>query len=255
MSTIADALDYAADRLDAATRAMTAIRDQIAAQLAAATTNVTTIINEFQTKPNSSSFFVDPVNGDDANDGQAPTTALKTMDRVFGNIPRDAFITVYLLGDVAVTKFYHLAASVVIYGVQYIPASGVSPRLRRITFGDEALNSPVATVGRTVAGFAVLGPYLRYQYVDLMLGAPDPALDNKGHHITQGSVIQATGCNLNAPSAGSAAVLVTPLDGAQSSLWYSGSLGANAPGHIVAGRAAGGNPNTDYTFRTNLTSA
>lgn len=258
MTTIVEALQDATAELHNAALAMQAIRDQVATQLAQTTGNTTTIVNNFLTRPLSTAFYIDPVNGSDANDGATLDTPMKTVDAAMPKVPRDGFTTFLLLGDCTISRYWTVYAPLTFFGIQRgngAAGAAYSAYLRRITFASEAANSPIGGVGRVVAGFNVAAPYIRYQFVDVMLGAPIAGIDDKCHHNLIGSVLQMSSCNVNAPSSGALSSLLETADGAQSSFWFSGSLGANAPGHLVKNVAAGGNPNATYLLQTNLTTA
>ncbi len=257
--TVVDSLNDATAALNAATLAVNALEADIATKATAAQTAATTVINNFVNAPPSTAFFVDPVNGNDSNAGPDLNNPMRTLDAVLLKLPRDGFTTIYLLGDVVVSNYSNLYAPITIYGIQKgNSATGgtFSAYTRKLTFLSEAANSPVPGLGRTVAGFTVAAAYIRYQYVSIVMGDPVSAIGQKAHNILQGATAQLSSCSLDAPDDTSLASFCAGVDGARSSLWFSGSLGPNASGRIVSGVPAGQNPNAyGYTFQSNLLSA
>lgn len=223
-----------------------------------ATGNITTIIQQFVTRPAAAVFFVDPTNGLDTNDGQTLDTPLKTVDKAIASLPRDGFSTILLMGDVVVNYYTTLLSPVTFYGIQRGNGNASNTYTgfqRKITFANEATNSPQDGVGRTVACFNVGAPYLRYQFVDVLMGNPAAEVTHRAHHSLVGADLQMSSCNVNAPTPGALSILLEVSDGARSSLWFSGSMGGNMPGKIIRGIAAGANPNSsNYTIQSNLTS-
>ena len=251
MTTVVEALMQATQDIRDAIATVLGLRGEMQTLKDSTTAGTTTIINNFLTRPASTAFFIDAVNGSDSNDGATMATPLKNLDTAIGMLPRDGFSTIYMLSDCALNKYYNIYSPITFFGIDRAGASFV-PFLRRLTFASEAFNSPVPTVGRIVAGFNVVASYLRFQYVDTMVGNPVAALDTKSHLLLQGATIQMSQCAINAPTSASLASLMLANDGAQSHLWFTGAIGASAPGHIVSGKAAGANPNTSYLFETNL---
>ncbi len=254
MTTIADAMDAATAELRLARVSF----DAATAALQNKGAQAQTIITNYVNRPVTTSFFVDPIEGSDNNDGLTLETPLRSIDTALERLPRDGYSGIYLLGDATIKNYRNLYSPLTIAGIQRgngQAGSMFSFALRRLNFQSEASNSPVLGLGRAVAGFNIVGAYIRYMYIDVMAGDPVSAIDVKYHHQLQGTDLQMSACNFNAPRPESLASLVSPADGAHSGFYFTGSLGANAPGHIVAGKSAGSNPNTQYNFTTNLGTA
>ncbi|QRE74378.1 hypothetical protein [Methylobacterium aquaticum] len=256
MTTATEALTIAAGRLDAAATAMLAIRDQVAAQLAQQTGATQTIVNNFLARPLNYAFYIDPATGADTNDGLSLDTPFKGLDYAVTQIPRDGVTTMLLLGDVTLSRYTTLYAPLVVFGIQRgngALGAPYSAYARTLTFASEASNSPVAGFGRVVAGFNCASSYVRYQFVRAVMGDPIAGIDVKAHHNLIGTSLQMSVCTLDAPKNTSLCSFADIADGSQAQfLFASGSLGPNAPGRLVRGKAAGASGAGDYRLVTNL---
>lgn len=251
--TIAEALQYAGDRLDAATRAMTAIRDQIAAQLETTTTNVTTIINQFLTRPPVTSVFVDPINGNDANDGSTIAKARKSIDKAVEDMGANA-TQILLLNDAQFVRRPSLYAPLTITGIALDgSAAGYKKAKRSIAFLGEAQNSPQPFIGSFSSGLLIYGPVLRSDFIDFNLPDVPAGLDYRSHLISFGSNITLSSPVINA-SGPNAAALIGAVTG-RATVYVNPTLGPAAAGHVFDGVASGTNPNQYWQYSTNLQAA
>lgn len=261
MPTATDALQAAADRLDAVQAAWYAtiadVRRLLAQNGAVATTVITNFLNG-----GGKSYLVDPVLGNDTNTGLGPDTAFKSVDRAFQAIQDDGTTVfganVFALGDVQVRQSRAIQSPVSIYGAEWVPDEVGNPyrlKQRQIRFLAEATNSPVSGFGRAVAGVRMGASLLRLQSLNIVLPDVIGAVNYRSiFPMYSGGSVICDNCTVTCETSTS---LVNLFDAvAPASFFINGTIGTNAPGRLFRGVAAGANPNTsNFLFRTNLTSA
>lgn len=253
MTTIADALQNGADALNNAVTNVLAVRSQIAATLDAKAAQATTIINNFLGRPATQIVWCDPINGNDANDGSTPVLSKKSLE----NIVFNSGITstqVMLLGDVTFSSRYNLNCNIYIQGCQISAAApGFIPFNRRISFLGTALNSPAPGIGRFCAGMWCFGTSFITNNIDFDLPA-QPAGQDYPAHLTSvaGTNFNITGGTITVRDA-TAGSLVGSYS--RSTVSLSMTFGAGAAGHIMDRVAAGANPNSQFAYVSNVTSA
>lgn len=248
--TLAEALQYASGRLDAAANLMTAIRDQVAAQLAATTGNATTIINNFINRPPVRQVFFDPVNGNDDNDGSTIALARKTIDAILSTMGSNA-TTILMLGDGVIRGRYTVSAPLYLAGIQQ-SADGFILYRRKLTWLGTAINSPQPAVGSFCAGMWFDGPTLRLTQVDLQM--PDvPAGVNARDFITSNIGLTVNGGDPSVTLSSQQAGFLFAAQGGHITVNWSPTLGSGVAGHLFYGIAAGANPNAAFQYDTNTT--
>lgn len=258
MPTIAESLQNAANRLDAAVTAVLGLRSDMEVARNAALAQINARVSSFEQRSLTREFFVDPVSGDDTNDGSL-AKPFRTLDKAIDSRLSDGFTSVNLLGDCVLSRYHSLYSTLSFAGItrntpdNSVPFTAAS---RKLTFANEAANSPSAAFGRLVAGFNQISGNLQLKNINVMLADPSAAVVFPHHILSQG-VVSMQSCTIDAPTSGALGRFLYAADGFHADLWFSGSLGPNAPGKVFTGVSAGSNPNTTAggRYSSNLTSA
>ena len=260
MPTATDALQAAADELHAATLAMYGVRDEVRTKLTQTSAAATSVINNFL-RGNVKNWFFDAVGGLDSNDGLDVARPKRTMDALLDAVEADGTsifgAVVFMLSDGVIRSYHNLSNPVALMGVEWgggTLGSAYHLVVRNLTFQTEAMNSPVAGIGRTPPGLRLLGSSLRL--VSLTVAMPDvpSTFDAKPlFTMINGGTLSIESVTLTCATAGSAVSLLGVA--APVTVNFLGTLGSNATGHVFQGIAAGANPNTNFVYRTNLTAA
>ena len=252
--TIVDALQDATTALNNATANVLGLQETLTQQASASQTAATTVINNFQARPAVQYLWVDPVNGNDANDGSTYALAKKSLDNLLDTIGISATI-IFLTADTTLLRRHGINASLAIYGVQPdASAAGYDAVQRNFTFLGTALNSPQPVRGNFPSGLDLIGPNFFTQNINLNL--PDlPANSNVLCHIENdsGGSVRFNGTILNVTSAAAGSLLGG--NGNTMNVRDELILGPGVQGHIFQGVAAGENPNDLFVYDTNCTSA
>ena len=256
MTTIADALQNAADALNNAVTNVLAVRDSIAAQLNAKAAAVTTIINNFNTRPLTQNYYVDPQNGNDNNDGLTYATSKKTIDGVL-TIIGSQNVLIYLYGDTTILNRNSCLVSLSILGVQ--PAntpSGNSAVFRNITFLGTAENSPSQVLGNMSSGIDFGGSATFFtDHINFIL-PPQPANNNLSAAFISTGFLTVL-CQSPTLTVGdqTAGALFGSFNSGRVIATLSIILGSGAAGHVFSGVIANTNPNGSWLYESNVTSA
>lgn len=206
-------------------------------------------------KPPALTLYVDPTNGNDANDGSLPGKAYKTFDAALTKT-QNYTLVIYLLGDVTWSGRYNIYNSVFVQGVTANASGTITSYVNRgITFLAEAANSPTAQ-GRCNSGAFLYGPSLSMDHVYLVQPDSAAGLAISSHlQILQGGTVSITVSTVAPVSSGGAGSLVGSPSNQGGGYFVGCILSGNAPGRLFSGVAAGGNPNALWNYRSNLTSA
>ncbi len=254
MTTIVEALQNATDALNAATQGVLTFKAGVQAQLAANVSQSQTIINNFLARPGVATYFVDPVNGNDANDGQSTAFPKKNVETILAAM-QNTTTGIFLMNDYTFTKRTQLSASVTFTGIQQANNSpGFIFQQRTLRMQGAATNSPNPIIGTFASGIWFDGPHLTTAYVNVELCDVDPTSGDQAMFSTSSGASFTFG-NLtltgDSPNAG---YLVESSLG-KSLVYGAMAFGVNAAGHVFAGVAAGDNPNNHFEYESNLTSA
>lgn len=207
----------------------------------------------YLTRPGQNLVWVDPVSGNDANDGATLATSKKDIEAVIDAMgPNGTEIRV--LNDFALTRRHAVYAPLTIGGVQAAAnAAGYTQVARTMSVQGTATNSPDVGGNTFCPGIDFLSGNVRTSFINYAIGAVPSGLTNPrvftalselGASISYGT--------LNA-LAGTGASLFGASNGMIAATFASFSLGASAPGHVFEGVAAGGNPNATLIYRSNST--
>ena len=252
MTTIVDALTEATSALEAATaQVLTAVTAAQALHDATVTTTSTTI-NNFLARPAVQNVWIDPINGNDANDGATAATPKKDFDGVIAGIGTTV-TTIFLLNDVLVSKRQNVNANLSLIGAQVIAeAPGFKVVNRKMSFLSEATDSPAPGIGEFCSGLWLYGVSFTSNGVDYEI--PDVPTDYVYQSVLESSVgttfsLVAGTITGNSPQAGY--LIEARL---RSVVQMSMTYGPNAPGHIFLGVAAGSDPNSLFNYVSSVTS-
>ncbi len=253
MTTVVEALQTATLELHNAAVLLQTLAGSVSQNLTQTTTNTTNIINNFLGRPPTIGIFVDPVAGNDNNDGTLARPK-KSIDTVLDNIGTTA-TNIYMLGDVTVRRRRTVYAPLSIFGVQ---ASGNSTGYifvpRKMAFLGTAENSPIEFTGSFPSGIWFFGPNYRSSYINYEMPTQPAGQDYTAYFTSDvGTTFVITTSTLLVSGAASGSFLGSSTNTLNASL--SMTLGSGATGHLFQGVAAGANPNTLFQYHTNITSA
>ncbi|WP_288581451.1 hypothetical protein [uncultured Methylobacterium sp.] len=257
MATLPELVTQALVDLRAATASILGLEARVQAKFDSNTTTVTTIIQQFISRPASINVFCDPVRGDDANDGSTPDKAKKSLDGIVASMTGPSGVAVLLLEDAIMRRRSSAAGPLVLWGCQRSNnAYGYIFTQRTVGFLGIAENSPIqgpSGNSTTAAGIFMDGPKLTANFINFVL--PDqPANQSFPAHLTSSASLMAfNSCNVSVSGA-NAGSLIGVLNG-RASVFGSFVLGANVPGHLFKDVPAGANPNAQFAYETNITSA
>ena len=258
MTTVVEALQAATDELHNAALLYQSRADAVAANLAATTQNAQTIIQNFQNRAPSIGIFINENTGIDAPGRGGSDKPYKTVDYALDNADVSVNIVCYLFSDVTIRKWRSIYAAIGFVGFAPVPSAfgwQFSYAQRKMSFLGEAINSPRLDVGRVLPFFDLGGGgTVNFTSIDIVMPTAAAGINYPNIISSIGRQIVCVNCSLSCETAGSSAVFITP-NGGQVVLSFSGTIGANAPGKIFSGVAAGVNPNTVWNYRSNLTSA
>lgn len=256
MPTLMEQFAQATVDLRAAVASVLGLEARVNAKFDANTNNVTTIINQFISRPASINVFCDPVNGNDANDGTTPDKAKRSADAILGAMTGPSGVALLMLDDVVLRNRSSVAGPLDLYGAQRANnAFGYTFTRRTVRFLGTADNSPIAgPLGGSSAasGIFLSGPRMSTAYVSFLL--PDqPAGQIYSEHITA-SAAQLAFIDCGVSVLGSNAGSLIGAPNGRVSVNGTFTLGAGAAGHLFKGIAAGANPNSMFNYETNVTS-
>ncbi len=256
MPTATEALVIAAASLDAATQSVLQTRAQIQADFAQAKTDNTKIVSDAITRLKS--WYVDPVNGNDANDGSTLAKAKKTLHNVISLAQPSTDHYVFLMNDLVHENYSQLFANMTVRGTGTAPdPTGIfqyAPATRKIAFKPTANESPLG-VSTTVTAFIQITHNINFAGIDFVL-ADQPAGQNISAHLSiyNGSTISHGG-NVLGVTPGAPGTLIGKGDASPVGYYLYGSIAAAAKGRIFPGVAANADPRVSGDYRTNITSA
>ena len=249
--TVVDALQDATGELHAAAQLMQSLAGQVQANLTSTTLATTTIVNNFINRPPVLNVYCDPVNGNDNNDGSTIATAKKSLDAIIAGMGSNA-TNVLLFGDTTLLQRHDLYAPLYLLGAQQAAnPAGYIPFGRTLSFLGTAQNSPSFTAGTFCSGLNLSGPSMRCSNINFALPDVPSDLNFRSHLTSQNTTsFSADTITLTAssPQAGS-------LLGSRLTATLTVAFGTGAAGHLFQGVAAAGNPNSNYYYTTNITSA
>ncbi|MGX5775542.1 hypothetical protein [Methylorubrum zatmanii] len=258
MATITETLSQASQDLRDATATVRGVLSEVRAIKDSTVSQTTTIINNFAARAPIKTIAVDPGNGNDANSGAGPATALKSLDAAYALASQDYILQIALLGDDTIQKRHAVSGKVLLLGVAVGAGAYGSPYVaatRKVRFAAEAINGSQPSFGRLPAGFFLYSADWRSENIDYEV--PNCAADL--NYISVFSLIGNGAFTLltttvTANVANGRGFLIDPLGG-QVTLTFSGTLGTNAPGRLIWGVAAGQDPNGIWNARSNLKAA
>lgn len=255
MPTITDTLAQLGQDLRAAIASVLGLEGRIQQKFDANTSNVTTIINNFLGRPPIQTIFVDPLNGKDTNDGGAPSTAKRDLDAVLDGLGTSA-TSIMLLNDAVIRRRRNLYATLGITGARSNGVNGIGYELvtRTISFLAEADNSPDPVLGRFSSGFFLVGS--GYASSGINYSLPDKTVNSGyGAHLfaSSGTNVNIGGGTLLVASVNAGALIYS--QGNSMNVFSTLIFGANAAGHLFLDVPAGGNPNSSFSYKSNVTSA
>ncbi|MCF4125049.1 hypothetical protein [Methylobacterium sp. SyP6R] len=256
MPTLMEMFTQATSDLRAAVASVVGLEARVQAKFDANTNNVTTIINNFNARPLAVTFYVDPINGNNANDGASLAAPKRSTDNVLASLGSQG-VSIVLLGDDVIRLRHNAATNVYIYGAQRAAnAQGWVNYLRTVTLLGIAENSPSLTVGTMSAGIFFSAGQFFSANCNFVLPDVPAGYSNRAHFCSAAFVnMQFTAGTLTASGPGAAA-LVGSFNGGRSVVTLTGfTLGTNASGHVFDGIAAGADPNGSWNYSTNLKAA
>ncbi len=252
MPTVVEALQEATTALNNATAQILSIRDEVAATLDAKVVEASTVINNFVQRPPVQEYFLDAINGNDANDGVAITRPKRNIDTLLGETVGQS-IALRLMSDVTISVRHTRYAFIDLQGIQ---ASAQAPGFiqfeRNVNFLGTATNSPQPILGSFCSGMFLQGAALFSAYVRFNLPSVPAGNNYRSHFTTSGGAITITQCTLT--SVGAAAGALIGANTGKATAFVSVVMGTGAAGHIFDGIAAGQNPNAQWMYDTNVTS-
>lgn len=251
MGTLADAMNDATAAENAAVDALNA-----AAQLVRdRASQAQQIIQNFLARPLSVTYFVDPANGSDSNDGYTIGKPKKSIDNVLQNIGSQN-ISILLMGDDTIKLRHNVSTNVVIQGIQASndPAGYTSVR-RRVGFLGLALNSPSIFIGTYSAGMIFDAGRLMTFFIDWALPDVSPSLNTRAHIACSAFVDIIMLSPTITVSSQNAAHLFGSFNNGKLTVTIDPVLGSGAAGHLFQNVAAGADPNTSWLYSTNVKSA
>lgn len=250
MTTIVDALTDATAALTAATADVLALQTTLQQQAASSQTAATTVINNFLTRPAIQDIWVDPTNGNDANDGSSAALAKKSLDLVLEGIGITA-TSILLLNDTTIQNRLSLFSNVSIQGAQAVAAApGFININRKLSFLGTAAN--VSASQKFCSGLQSFGVSLSTNYIDFDMPAQPTGNAYTGHLSSDAGTnffLQNGTVTVRDQTAGS---LVESF--ARSTVDLTMTLGAGTAGHLFFGVAAGADPNSLFAYVSNVTS-
>lgn len=271
MTTIADALQAAADALNNAVTQVLGLRDQISAQLAKNVTAAQTVVNNFLARPLQQTYYVDPANGNDATgDGLSLATAWKSLDKAISVASNPSLGTVgsvvLLFGDIVLRKRFNMAGTLQLVGVQpQNTSTGYGFARRQLSFLGIADNSPDPNLGVTSAGIIFTGSSsLSTADIDIKLPAVPagtPGFYDSPFIGVNNLAIALSPFTLLVEDSTARSLIGSFLDGntgnavGHITATIFASFGQGATGHLFRGIAAGSDPNSVFAYQTNIKSA
>lgn len=255
MPTIPETLTNLADAARAALAKWQDLYDAIVAKQAETVTKVTNTINVFNTRPLAVFYFVDAVNGSDANDGSTPALAKRTADSILANIGSQG-VNIVFLSDDTIRLRHNCATNVSFNGGQRANnGQGYINFPRSISLLGAAENSPSPTVGTMTSGIFFSAGQLFTTNITFFL--PDvPANTNQRPHFASAAFVNMQFSSGAVAATANAAALIGSFNGGRSTVTFeSFALASGATGHVFDGVAAGADPNALWKYSTNLKSA
>lgn len=259
MTTIVEAMTEATAALNAAVAQVLSVRNAMQTQLDAKVTQATTTINNFVNRAPSVTVYVDPNLGVDAVGRGGLDTPYKSTDYALTVRDQSVFTSVYLLGDDTLTKPQNFYSSTAFLGVVKSPGANgalISPAQRKLSFLSEAIGSPFAGTGRIIPNLTAVNGFLLFKTIEIRL--PKPAAGLVRQHLinTFGINLGFEDCLISVETADADIDLITAVSGQRTQVSFlNTTFGPNVPGKLFNGIAAGGNPNTAFSYETNVTSA
>lgn len=198
-------------------------------------------------------YYVDAINGDDANDGLSPDTSFATLHRALQKAPAGGICNIRLLSDVQMTYRWPLQASMT-YITGWDRGSNSQTRRSLRFAGSAGLNRGdgwIAGVTHLMDGVLWL------EMLDVYLPQCDSSVTSRRDVIThwRGGVTVLWGCNVLGET-GVDSNLVAPAHGQCFLQLVNSTQAANVgpgTGRMFAGVAANANPNDDWRITTNIT--
>ncbi|SDA12856.1 hypothetical protein SAMN02799622_00832 [Methylobacterium sp. UNC378MF] len=214
-----------------------------------------TAMSVILTKPAALVVWVDPLNGNDANDGTLPGKAYKTLDAALAKT-QSYSLTIYLLGDVTWNLRQNLFNNNTIQGVTADAAGNITGyTLRGVTLKGEANNSPLPQ-GRCAAGAFLYSLNLSFSYCYILMpDIPSGVAIFDHFRVINGGNVVLSACTVATAGSAPGALIGNAAGNAQAGGYIGGStLSGSTPGHLFYSVSAGQNPN-GVLYRSNLTSA
>lgn len=254
MATLPELVTQALVDLRAVTASLLGLEGRVQAKFDANTNNVTTIIQQFNTRPLYTYISVDPVNGLDTNDGSL-AKPMRTLDAALAGIGSQG-VTILLFEDDIIRKRHTINTNIQILGVQRSAnAAGFIGFRRYVSFIGTAENSP-SLLGDTFSS----GIYFAAGSIftgSIIFKLPDvPSGLGTREHLVSTASITAQMINMTlVVDAPTASALFGSYSGGRIIATIDALIGAGATGHIFGGVAAGADPNALWSYSTNLKSA
>jgi hypothetical protein len=261
MATIVSALQDATTELHNAALALNDARATFVAQSTQNLADTQAIVTKGITSP---TWFLDPVNGNDANDGLSYATSRKTLHSIISTTGLVGNQFINLFGDLVHQHWTTTLSSFTVRGCTNAGnTSGdgyaYAPAKRKITFRPEALNSPIVFTGggqsRCTSGI-VFQQAVQFLNCDFYIAdLPAGTFPNNVHFrcLNSSDLIIQAGNIYASGLANQNGYFIQAASPAPVGFWFGGVVDATAAGRMFLGVAVGANPNNNKQFNTNLT--